>query len=460
MRSLQFISRAVVGVLVGLTLAGCGNAAKPAVPAAPLEHLTIYYTCDMQGHIEPCSCDSGRAGGIARRMTFLANQAARPYLLVDAGDVTFGAREWDIIEMDYVLQGYDGMGYHAVNIGHRELGLPESKLKELSKTYEFFISANLLDTSGDRIFPAYRLVELDTGNRVAVFGVMDENLSGEQVSQGLRVIPAGDALAASIPAVRDKAERIIVLAFGDESFMTGIAERFFEVDVIVGGKVLQPTQEPVPANRSLLVYITDKGKAVGELALAFNENSPPTYRNLIHMLDDDVPDHPAMVPIVDAFLKARAGLPVAPHRDDTEGLSTITAVRSASANRFVDAAACRECHAQAYDVWRASHHALSFQTLVAEKAETNPDCLPCHTVGHGSSDGFISTRVTPALASVGCDACHGRGDHHVRFHRGENVPERAAMLITTGCVTCHDERNSPKFEHDAYWELIRHGNDQ
>ena len=77
---------------------------------------------------------------------------------------------------------------------------------------------------------------------------------------------------------------------------------------------------------------------------------------------------------------------------------------------------------------------------------------------YGASDGFVNQRLTPKLTDVSCANCHGRGDYHVRFHRGEpNIPERAARLTSNDCTVCHDEENSVNFELSTYWELIKHG---
>ena len=43
----------------------------------PPEVFSIFYTCDTSGHIEPCGCVGGMAGGISRRQTSRAGGAKR-----------------------------------------------------------------------------------------------------------------------------------------------------------------------------------------------------------------------------------------------------------------------------------------------------------------------------------------------------------------------------------------------
>ncbi|MHC4367725.1 MAG: hypothetical protein ACYSW8_08925, partial [Planctomycetota bacterium] len=98
-----------------------GRGASGTIAKSPPAAFTVFYTCDTRGHIEPCGCTSGMAGGISRRQTFLLNARPRNFLLVDAGDITAGPRPWEILELEYILKGYEQMGYHAVNIGHRDI---------------------------------------------------------------------------------------------------------------------------------------------------------------------------------------------------------------------------------------------------------------------------------------------------------------------------------------------------
>jgi len=437
---------------------GCGGeSVRESV--TPPSKLSIIYSCDTRGHIEPCGCSSGQAGGISRRMTFLKEQVPGPRLLVDAGDVTAGPRNWEIFEMEYILKGYAAMGYHAVNVGHREISLGAEKLKEVGGESGLFISANVMDASGALLFPPYKVVTVEGGYRVGILGVTDENVAPEDQGEGITITPAADAVGKYLPEITPQADFIVVLAFLEEDAMKRLAEHYFEIGVIVGGRVLQPTHTPVEVNQSRLVYITDKGKAVGKLDIAFGADGQATYANSIHMLADTMMEAPEITPIVDEFKVRLAEMDFQPHRDDDEGLTTITAARSGTANKYVSEAACVACHPKTVEAWKGFKHAHALESLVARGHDSNPRCLQCHTVGYGATDGYVNQRLTPALASVSCENCHGRGDHHVKFHNKEDVPERSAKMATIACETCHDPENSPAFNYETYWEKIKHGKD-
>ena len=392
-------------------------------------------------------------------MAYIEESRPAASLLVDAGDVTAGPREWELLELHYALRGYMMMGYHAVNAGHREASIGPEMLRELDAEFGLFVSANLMDTAGELVFSPYTIVDLAEGYRVGIIGVMDDKLDDGLMSKELQVDSPDTAIAKYLPELEAETDFIVLLAFADEPQMKAFAENFFELDAIVGGKVMQPSNVPVEVNQSVIVYNTDKGKAVGRLELSFPKSARQSYTNEIYMLDKEVSGDPSMLAIVDELNLTLADMDFRPHRDDEEGLTTITAARSKTANKYVTSSQCKECHPNAYDVWMRSRHAKSFETLAMQKGQYDPNCLNCHTAGYGSSDGYVNQRLTPDFDVVSCGSCHGRGDYHIKFHSEADIPEKAARFKSVDCIGCHDEKQSPGFNLDSYWEKINHGKD-
>ena len=441
---------------------GCRKRAEiTAVPAPSPQSLAIFYTCDTRGHIDPCGCSSGMAGGIARRKTFLDSQPPGPRLLVDAGDVTAGPREWELLEFEYLLKGYARLGYDAVNAGHREASLGLDRLLRLKAGYSNLISANLVNEKNQPVLAPYRVVPLPGGGTAGIIGILDDKVGPGDVGKGLKILPPLDALARYLPELKRDSGFIVLLAFADEERMKEIAERFYEINVIIGGKVLQPSATPLVVRRTVITYITDKGKAVGCLRLRPDSSGRSNPANSIVMMKEDFKDDPDMVRLIDEYktrLKELDFLPAA-HKDDEEGLTPITAQRSKTANTFRGAESCQSCHPKAFETWTASKHAHAFHTLELKGYDTNPRCLECHTVGYSASDGFLNARLTPGLINVSCESCHGRGDHHVQFYSGKNRDWADFKFKKVECTGCHNPDNSSRFEYAAYWEKIKHGRD-
>lgn len=308
---------------------GCGprDSASSPHPAAP-RAVTLLYTCDTQGYIFPCDCEGGAEGGIARRARFVGAQPAANRLLVDAGNFVAGARDWEVLQARYLLRGYALMRYDAVNLGHREAGLGVEALKTLRTEFPRLVSANLLDAAGKPVVDPYVVVTLSDGTRVGIIGLMDDHLPVRERGPGLTIAPPDNALGRYLPEVRKQSDVVVVLAFADEEALLNLANLFYEVSVIVGGRVPQPTATPWTMNQAIVVAVTDKGKRIGRLDLDLSRHPAGVRTNVITALNASFADDPAAAGIqrdYQAALKEKDFVSRRSFVDDSEGLSVIDA---------------------------------------------------------------------------------------------------------------------------------------
>jgi T5SS/PEP-CTERM-associated repeat protein len=140
-----------------------------------------------------------------------------------AMNVTAGGRPWELLELDYLLRGYEQIGYHAVNVGAREAGLPEQELASIIQKFPFIVSANVVDANGSLIAPAYRLVTLPSGYQAGVLGIVDDTLLPDEIGAGLTITSPEEAIAKVLPKVAAETDFIVLLAFADESAMKALA---------------------------------------------------------------------------------------------------------------------------------------------------------------------------------------------------------------------------------------------
>ena len=71
--------------------------------------------------------------------------------------------------------------------------------------------------------------------------------------------------------------------------------------------------------------------------------------------------------------------------------------------------ACAECHEDVASSWQKTRHALAFEHLKNDGKEGVPGCVRCHVVRFDEDGGFIDMDLTPELAGVQCESCHGPG---------------------------------------------------
>jgi hypothetical protein len=129
--------------------------------------------------------------------------------------------------------------------------------------------------------------------------------------------------------------------------------------------------------------------------------------------------------------------------------------------RFAGSGACRGCHREAWERWRASAHAAAFAGLQGPERD-DPACLRCHVTGHGDPRGFRADGGGPDLAAVGCEACHGPAADHAGSRHPEFVPtatggECPPCEANRICRLCHTPARSPAFDLGSYLARVSCG---
>jgi hypothetical protein len=134
-------------------------------------------------------------------------------------------------------------------------------------------------------------------------------------------------------------------------------------------------------------------------------------------------------------------------------LAAAAAAAAAADAQFVGAAKCKACHLNEHKVWMESKHAKAFEVLKPED-RTKPECLSCHTTGHGKT-----AAAGADLNGVQCESCHGPGSLYKAIDimsKAKYQADRAAAqkkAIEAGlvlpdektCTSCHNSK-SPTFE--------------
>ena len=125
---------------------------------------------------------------------------------------------------------------------------------------------------------------------------------------------------------------------------------------------------------------------------------------------------------------------------------------SGPAAQFAGSSTCAECHSSIHD-WEANTaHAGALQTLEQIGMGSNPNCLPCHTVGFGLPSGYTNQIETPHLAGVQCENCHGAAANHAANPQDFTVKPRVELAAEV-CGGCHTGAQQPEFDE---WKGTRH----
>ena len=450
--------RAIAVALSMAALLGSDGCSKQPPARAPLE-VSIDWTCDAHGRLEPCGCFSGQHGGLSRASTILkAGEVTREQLLVDSGNAIAGTADYQVIQYRYMQQAFGSMGYLALNIGEREaqLSLPELvKLRDTSPVP--MVSANLFErATGKRVFPAYRIVE-EHGYRVAFVGVLGA-VPEETLGAGLMVEPASSALAKALPEIKQqRVDAVVLLAFADEAAMRSLADQFYEFDLILGGKVKEPSQHLARQNRSVVLWTTNETKALGMLKtrLGGRERFAALDFNIL-FVNEHIPQDEKLTQLAQNYRDEIRQTSLSVDDPSHVGADEIPGVKPGAS--YTGSESCASCHTQAYKIWQNTGHAHAFRSLVARQSDADPNCVGCHTVGFGAPSGYRREWHGTKLAEVGCESCHGPGSEHLRERQaGGEALFHFRPLSATDCTGCHYGEFSRPFDYAAFWPTIKHG---
>jgi len=442
----------LLGVLVAGFFPGCSK------PKPVQSELTLQFTCDVDGRLEPCGCFAGQFGGLTRLKTMLDAEPVAQVLRLDVGDAIGGHEDYDLIQYRYVLRAFGQMQYAALNVGAREAQLTLEQLRELRQASPVpMVSANLFDAAGGGlVFEPFHIVERGRF-RIAILGVLDPRGPGDNLGAGLTVGDMANALIKQLPAARSKADLVVLLAFTDEATLAELARQFYEVQVILGGKVRQPSQALQRENRSLIYFVTNEARALGILRLLLEKGAPPQVAaDEIRFLHDLIPQDEGFRAMAREYREEvrRTRLEV----DDPANLAgdQIPGIRTSAT--YVGSAQCVDCHPSAAGIWRKSGHAHAFATLKERKADADPKCIGCHTTGFGRVSGYERQFGDTRLVDVGCESCHGPGSLHVRKQEGDASVNFAYRPLGAGdCQKCHHGEFSRPFDWEEFWPAIKHG---
>jgi hypothetical protein len=492
---------AVLGCLA-LALAGPAPPLAPAeadgTPARPRAELVgptegyglaVEASGDLAGSLETCGCPKRPMGGFAWRSGYAAALAAATnrevsIVHVDAGrafadETTPSGMADDVrIKNEWMLRSFAALRAAAVNVAPGDLAyLAPLAVKRGYDTrarrfpaLASLVSANVVAASASvRPFRPYLVRAVRGGRlgakpvRVGFLGVAEvpppalaERL--KLASSGFTITDPVEAVKKYLPELRKRCEVVVVLAYVDRATAQAIGALAPGPDVVVAAHQFPLFNKTDAAGGATVAYVSSQTKWLTELRLAAAASgrvSVVAHRDV--PLDEATPSAPVAAALVEA---ARAEFTAAQRAlvaRDASGGAAVSLERQraalAEASPFAGSESCASCHQHQYAVWQSSRHSHAFATLEAKTRHLDAACTACHSVGQGEQGGFLDARLTPRLANVQCESCHGPGKRHAL------APAEAGygrVDVPSRCVSCHTHDNDPDFDFAAYWPRIRH----
>jgi hypothetical protein len=474
---------------------------KPVIFPNEKPSAFLVLSGQMYGYLQPCGCSRPQVGGLERRYELIRDLCNRgvPVSAADLGDLApHQGGDQSRNKYEFAVRMLSRMPYGAIGIGVTELNLSLEEALGRAQNYQppFVLAANLDDKGGrfPGMFQGWNVHDaqfLDGKKpagppvRIGYIGLVGTKVieQAKEKDADLQFTAPAATLKSVLPEVQKQNPDLIVLLFqGTAEEAATLANAFPAVNLIVNRDTadIAPSLPKMigPGGKTMQLSLGHKGKSVGVVALCRSGHGGLEMKyQLVDLVEAyELPDdktNPARE-LVREYVKAvyqnkyLTKMPLTDH--------PLRALPGMGEARFVGAAACKECHPKAFEVWSGSKHSHAYENLekygrpVAELKQAgggmlkigrqhDPDCASCHVTGFGYHSGFLDEVRTPHLKGNQCENCHGPASLHVENPKEARYWEPLRLKIKDmemKCRKCHDGDNDPHFDLEKYWPKIKH----
>lgn len=406
------------------------------------ENITLVYTGNLDGELEPCGCsEGGNKGGLQRRAQMIDDlKAAYPSLyLVSAGGLITSEVAQDKLKSQYILKGMEKLDYDAVGVQWKDLSYGAELLKNtqlpfvISNTQEDFFHKKIIDRKN---------------HQLAFFSWLDPSRDPQKNASDSIAISNTEPLAKALATAKSK-KQLTVLS---TTLPLKLAQRKLpldNVDILLIKAKYERYGSPKKIKNMLVLQPGSRGMRIGKLSFMPNKTGGVlAWGHQIIALPSSVVDAPRMEPWYTAYN--------AEVKADYEKRVEVLKKLKTKESPFAGEASCQSCHASEHKKWSSTRHADAFYSLKDTNKAFDPNCIGCHTVGFGSPGGFIEPTITKNLMHVQCENCHGAAKTHVTSAGVAPVANKDWSKEKV-CGQCHVQKHSPDFNYETYWPKISHG---
>lgn len=281
----------------------------------PARAVSIVYSNDVLGEVEPCGCRVDPMGGVIRRAGLLRALNAEkkgPFLQVDAGNFLFESSDFPEsllearkIQARALVKAHEEMGLEVTVPGDKDFALGLDAYRELMGKKIKVLAANLR-AEGKSLFQGSAIFEKKNPDgkmiRIGVIGLVGE---GIPYPAPLSVEPRIPAYERERAALEGKVDVVIVVSHSGMEPDLELAKKMKGIPLIIGAHSQSFTQDPVVENGVAIVQSSYRNQYIGVVPIE-TITKPETFRLVGLDTSYEHPADPAMKKIVAGMNKAIA----------------------------------------------------------------------------------------------------------------------------------------------------------
>jgi 2',3'-cyclic-nucleotide 2'-phosphodiesterase (5'-nucleotidase family) len=230
-----------------------------------------------------------------------------PTLVLNAGDVLQGTQLSSVFHGEVTIKAFNLLPIDASTVGNHEYDYGPDNFHNLIDLSGFpWILSNVRQSDrSDPILPPYRILTLPTGLRVGIVGITTEELltttSPKNVT-GLAADDPTDALNKYLPGADAQSDLLIVLSHCGISCDKRMADRFGNVDLIVGGHNHNLYEQPVIENNVPIVQAGSYCEYLGRMDMAVRGDVGTVERYRIYPITKDLPSDAQQEAMINSYV--------------------------------------------------------------------------------------------------------------------------------------------------------------
>ena len=410
--------------------------------------LTIIYSGNLDGELEPCGCsDEGNLGGIKRRATTIdqLREQHPESIVISAGGLIASEGINDFLKSTYILKAFTQLGYDAIGVQWKDLnyGVELAARDNLP-----WVSSNWIAGEFNKSKTIARNID---GKKITMefFSWLDPD------SSPIRQMPGGKPVTdddfGQLAELLQKAKQRKSLTVLTTTLPLEILKEQLpldNIDILIVRAAYEVYGKPKQVGNTLILEPGSRGMRLGKLSLMVtNTGKIANWKHDIVSMPSSVVDSPRMLAWYDEY-NAKV-------KQEYLKRVELRKKRESGESPFVGEEQCKSCHQKQYKIWQESEHAIAFEDLEAVHKSFDPECIQCHTVGFNKPGGFVDINITSHLMNVQCENCHGAAKEHVQSG-GQKPVANNSWPKEKMCGQCHVQKHSPSFDINKYWPKIAH----
>jgi 2',3'-cyclic-nucleotide 2'-phosphodiesterase (5'-nucleotidase family) len=215
---------AATAVIALILLAACIPLTSSPLPVSGdgIRTVTMFYTSDEHGYLEPIQRGSVTLGGAANLMAALRQRGYDPdgddALLISGGDMWTGPAISSWFQGASAVQVFNALGYDAAAVGNHDFDFGQEVLLANGEAAAFpFLTANVTqaETGDPAEFAQPYVIHEVNGVRVAVVGLTTTrtpNIVMPAYVEGLAFSDYASALRSAVPQARAEGAELVIVA--------------------------------------------------------------------------------------------------------------------------------------------------------------------------------------------------------------------------------------------------------